>query len=156
MLAGKPVNSAGFGVIRSFFLGSASEGIAQLAEHALKILGFAEIAIHARIADVSDAVDGLQTFHDKAANVLRANLGIVAVFELAHDGADELLDALLADLALPEGDADRAGELVPVEGDAPPVPLHDNQLAKLDPLESREPRTALRAAPAPADRGVIL
>ena len=85
----------------------------------MKVFRLTKIAIDACITDICDAIEKLEPLHHKLADSLRAYLGFVAVLKRANDGADKLLDAILAERTLPERDLDGAPKLFPVEGRAP-------------------------------------
>src|SRR5690606_3031971 len=76
--------------------------------------------------------------------------------QAADDAVDDPLDALGIDRPLAAGDADRAHELVAIEGLALAAALVHGQLSQLDPLEGRESRSAIGALPPPPDRRVVL
>jgi hypothetical protein len=97
---------AGISVIQTLIFDGARKGFTKLPEHALKVSRFAEIPVNAGIADISYTIQSLQSFHDEAADILGADLGVVPVFERAHDGADELFYAVFVHGALPESDFD--------------------------------------------------
>jgi len=69
------------------------------------------------------------------------------VLDLVH----EVLDGKLGDRPLFQGPPDAAFELGPLEGFAPPSPLHDHQGFFLDALVAREAEAAGEALAAPAD-----
>ncbi len=130
--------------------------VAKLDKNAMEILRLAEIAIHARIADIGHAIERLQPLHDEFADVFGGDLGFIAVLKRPNDGTDKLLDAILAERALPERDLDGAPKLFAVEGSAPPAPFDDGKLAQLHALERRKPRRACRAGAATSYGRVIL
>src|SRR5882757_412270 len=128
----------------------------ELAEHRLKILRLAKIAVHRGKADIGDVVELAQMLHHDLADGLRGNLRLAAAFELAHDGRDHLLDPLRIDRPLAQRDLQRAHELVAVERHPAAVALDHREFAQLHPLESGETEIARHADPPPAnDRGIL-
>src|SRR5262249_8876802 len=128
----------------------------QLAEHRLEILGLAEIAIDRGEADIGDVVELAQMLHHDLADRLRRNLGLAATLELAHDGRDDLLDALAVARPLAQRDLHRAHQLVAVKGNAATVALDHRQLTQLHALEGGEAEIAGDADAPPPDHGRIL
>uniref|UniRef100_A0A0N4ZIZ9 PE-PGRS family protein n=1 Tax=Parastrongyloides trichosuri TaxID=131310 RepID=A0A0N4ZIZ9_PARTI len=84
------------------------------------------------------------------------DLGLAQAFQLAHDAADQQLDLIGLDRAFAQGDAQRAFQLVAVEGGAAAVPFQDDQFAQLHPLEGGEAPVALRAGPTAADGRAVV
>ena len=113
-------------------------GFFEGAEEGLEVLGFAEVAVDAGEADVGDGVHFFQCFHDEFAELGGGDVGFAGGFELADDAGDDALDPFVLDGALAEGDADGAGELIAVEGDAAAVVLDHCEVAELDALDRGE------------------
>src|ERR1700712_1019861 len=128
----------------------------ELAEHGLKILGLAEIAIDRGETHIGDVVELAQMLHHDLADRLRGNLRLAAAFKLAHDRRDQLLDPLLIDRALAQADLYRAHQLVAVERHPAAVALDHRQLAQLHALEGGEAEIAGDADPPPPDHGGFL
>jgi hypothetical protein len=87
---------------------------------------------------------------------LGGHLAVALGLDPAHDPVHEPLDGVLVHAALPGRDADRAGQLLAVEGHAPAVLLEHRELAQLHPLEGGEARRAGGALAPPADRTPLL
>ena len=134
----------------------ASSSRGEFAEHGLKILGLAEIAVDRGEADIGDVVELAQMLHHDLADRLRGNFGLAAAFELAHDRGNHLLDPFRIDRPLAQGDLQRAHQLVAVERHPAAVALDHGQFAQLHPLEGREAEIAGDAHPPPPDHGRIL
>src|SRR5882757_1482975 len=128
----------------------------ELAEHRLKILGLAEIAIHRGEAHIGDVVELAQMLHHDLADRLRGNLRLAAAFQLAHDRGHHLLDPFRIDRPLAQRYLQRAHQLVAVERHTAAVALDHGQFAQLHPLEGREAEIAGDTDPPPPDHGGIL
>src|SRR3954452_2831923 len=128
----------------------------EFAEHRLKILGLAEIAIHRGEAHIGDVVELAQMLHHDLADGFRRNLRLAAALQLAHDRRHHLLDPFRIDLALAQGNLQRAHQLVAIERHAAAVALDHRELAQLHPLKSGEAEIARDADPQPPDhRGIL-
>src|SRR5829696_355927 len=128
----------------------------EFAEHGLKILGLAEIAIDGGEAHISDVIELAQVLHHDLADRLRGYFRLAAAFEFAHDRGNHLLDPFRIDRPLAQGDLQRAHQLVAIERHPAAVALDHGQFAQLHPLEGREPEVAGDAHPPPPDHGRIL
>src|SRR6516164_4300257 len=128
----------------------------QFPEHALEILGLAEIAVDRGEPHIGDVVEIAQMRHHGLADGLGRDLVLAQRLEVAHDLGYRLLDAVGVDIALAQRNLDGAGELVAVEWNAPAIALDDDELAQLHPLERREAEAAGKAQTPPPDRRGIL
>src|SRR5205085_3707148 len=157
MAGGGAVVMAG---LRSTRTVAVSIGVALALPHAprklLEIPGLAEVLIHAREPDIRHRIHRLQRVHHHSADPGGGDFALAAGLDLALDRGDELFEPLRGHRPLSTGDGDRAFELHPVERLAPPRRLDHGQLAKLHPLEGREPRPAILALPPPPDRGAVV
>src|SRR5215217_7655062 len=113
------------------------------ARKVLEILCFGEILVDAGEADVGDRVQGLETIHHQLADFGRGDFAFAAGFDLALEGGDQAVDALLGDGALAAGGGDRAFELGAFERLAAAAGFDDGELAQLDALEGGEARAAI-------------
>src|SRR3954449_4219253 len=128
----------------------------EFAQHRLKILGLAEIAIHRGEAHIGDVVELAQVLHHDLADGFRRNLRLAAALQLAHDRRHHLLDPLRIDRPLAQGDLQRAHQLVAVERHAAAVALDDREFAQLHPLEGGEAEIAGHADATTTDyRGIL-
>src|SRR5258707_14803063 len=142
---------------RSFaYQGRAVVVAGELAQHRLKILGLAKIAIHRGEAHIGDVVELAQMLHHDLADGFRRNLRLAAALELAHDGRDHFFDPLRIDRALAQADLQRAHQLVAVERHPAAVALDHGKFAQLHPFEGGEAEIAGNAHPPPADDSGIL
>src|SRR5436190_3112958 len=128
----------------------------ELAEHGLKVLGLAEVAVDRCEADIGDVVELAQMLHHDLADRLRGDFALAAAFQLPHDGGNHLLHPLWLDRALAQGDLQRAHQLVAVERHAAAVALDHGQFAQLHALEGGEAEVAGNADAPPPDHGRVL
>ena len=77
-------------------------------------------------------------------------------FELANDAVDNALDPLLLDRPFAQCYADRAGELIAVERNAPAVGLHHGKFTQLGAFDGGEALAAIGAEAAAPDCAAVL
>src|SRR5258707_1155644 len=94
--------------------------------------------------------------HHDLADGFGRNLCLAAAFELADDGGNHLLDPLGIDLALAQGDLQRAHQLVSVERHPAAVAFYHCEFAQLHSLKRGKTEITGDADPAPPDHGGIL
>src|SRR5881394_1492238 len=128
---------------------------ALFAEEAGEVLGLAEVAIDRGVADVGHVIELLQLLHDQFADGRGRQLGLAHALELTHDCRDHPLDPFGLEGALADGDGDRPGKLVAIEGRAAAGALEDGEFAQLDTLEGGEPALAARAKATTTDRRAV-
>src|SRR5271170_1295671 len=121
-----------------------------------EILGLAKVAVDRSETDVGDLVETGERLHDETADHIAWNIGFARALQLTHQRVDDALDPIRLDRPLAQGDVDRSGELVPVEGLALPVLFDDGQFPQLHALEGREASRAIRAEAPTADRASII
>src|SRR5205807_9728318 len=121
-----------------------------------EILRLTKIAVDRSETDVGDLVETGERLHDEAADRIARNISFARTLELTHQRVDDALDPIRLDRPLAQGDVNRTGELVPVEGLTLPVLFDNGQFPQLHALEGGEAGRAVRAeAPAP-DRAAII
>src|SRR5689334_9055165 len=121
------------------FLVFVADGVAlmraQGLEELLEVARLAEILVHRGEADIGDRIEARERLHHELADLARRDFALARALEAPRDRIDDALDALLADRPLPDGDHDRAQQLVAVERRALAVLLHHDELAQLHALE---------------------
>src|SRR6185437_12093078 len=128
----------------------------ELADEILEVLDLAEIAVDRGEAHIGDRIERVERVHHLLADLVRGDLGFAGALEPPHDGTNDALDALGIDRPLACRDLDRFGELVAIEGNPLAALLHHREIAKLNPLECREARSAGRAETPATDRRVVV
>src|SRR5687767_1527289 len=112
---------------------------------------FIKPAVKARVADVSDRIEGTQTGHDALANGLTWNFAVVSAAEVVDDLVDEIVNLRLGNWTFLAGLLDAVGELFTREVFAPAVAFDDHELVSLDLLVGGVSVAALYALAATAD-----
>src|SRR6516162_3232653 len=126
------------------------------ADEIAEILRLAEIPVDRGETDIGNLIEARQRLHDEASDHITRDIDLARTLQLPHQRVDDALDALGLERPLAQGDVDRSGELVSVEGFAVPIFLDHGQLAQLHPLESREAGAAIWAEPPASDRAAIV
>src|SRR5262249_35969414 len=120
-----------------------------------EILGFAEVAVDRGKADIGDLIETRQRIHGETPDHPARDIGLARTLQLAYQRVDNALDPLGLERTFTQGDVDRSGELVAVEGLALAVLLDHRQLAQLHALEGREAGPAIRAEASAANRTAV-
>src|SRR5262245_4114960 len=128
----------------------------EFVEHALEILGLAEIAVDRGKPHIGDIVELAQVGHHGLADGLRGDLILTQVLQVADNFGYGLLDEIGVDVALAHRNLDRTGKLVAVERHTPAIALDHHQPAQLDAFKSGETGAAGQAKPAATDRRGVL
>src|SRR6516162_1727681 len=121
-----------------------------------EILRLAEVPVDRGETDIGNLIEARQRLHDEASDHVTRDIDLARTLQLPHQRVDDALDSLGLERPLAQGDVDRSGELVSVEGFAVPIFLDHGQLAQLHPLESREAGAAIWAEPPASDRAAIV
>jgi len=121
-----------------------------------KITRVGELAVDAGKPHEGHFVEVAQMFHHKLAQASAFDFQIKRRVNIVLDGGDGPLDVAVADGPLPASALQTVLDLVPREGDARAVALHNLDGRFFDPLESRIATLAFQALPTTANREAIL
>src|SRR6266849_882082 len=126
------------------------------ADELTEVLGLTEVPVDRCEADIGNLVEAGKRLHDEPPDDVAWYLALPRTLELTDHRIDDAFDLFRLDRALAQGDVDRTGQLVALEGFALPVLLDHRQLAELHALEGGEPGGAVRTETPSADGRAII